>query len=74
MTAHTRKHANPCFTKVSYRVELSLPFSRLKIGCHAATKQNRYGLKNLKCCVNVAVLRVNISSNSTNTLNDTLQY
>lgn len=66
MTAHTRKHANSRLplpagrTKVSHiRPEHSLLFSCLKIGWCPAIKQT-CGLKNLKCCVNVAVLCVNI--------------
>lgn len=64
MTAHTRKHANPCPQAGQKSVT-----SEQKTACcflsenwlASSYKTDHYGLKNLKCCVNVAVLRVNIS-------------
>lgn len=70
MTAHTRKHADPCLpapagrTKVGHtRAEQKLAvffFPHVKNWLASSYITERYGRKNLKCCVNVAVLRVNI--------------
>lgn len=69
-SAHTRKHADPCLPlpplcsgqdrkSVTSERNAARCFLIWKIGWHPAIKQTAMDLKNLKCCVNVAVLRVN---------------